>query len=118
MSTATASKLPPIRVDWLLPLLKEYADRLNGIVEKTLMQLDKKRIGVQNAWELAQSDEVTKYYLDLWVRLHKPVKRLIQQASGLAEQGRIDENNRTEMILRLAELEPAFLTAEALFAQP
>ena len=81
-----------------IPLLKEYGEKLKDIVERN--QNGKKGS--------ADQDDLAT----MMKRLGPPAKLLAQQVSQLIEHAPLDEMTRIELMLRLAEYEHAYLSAQ------
>jgi hypothetical protein len=102
---ATTSPANPF-VDRVIPLLKEYTEKLNGIK----MEANKLRRPTSTGVSLDH-----RVWNDLQTKLQAltpPAKSLAQHVSQKLEHGALDEVDRLELWLRLAEFEHALLAAE------
>lgn len=100
----------------LLPLLKEYSEKLNRCVDKLLNLV---RPPMNPAWEWINKSVRAEYqYLtDTVALMEKPVLRLTRLSSQLLEHTELDMLVAVELKLRLDETETALLTAQKLLAE-
>jgi hypothetical protein len=115
MSAATAVNEEASRdfAEAAIPLLKEYAQKLNSLRDKVQ--------AIQDLYlrETKQRQQILKaeyrHWEGLFRRLRPPATNLAQQVSQRIEHGRQADLNSVEMKLRLAEFEHALLGNEELF---
>lgn len=118
MSKSTSSDLSKPFVAAVVPLLKEYLDKLRSIAEQAQQLRDlvaTERLGAEKK-RLVQ----LKYDLltQLAQRLRPPATHLAQQVSQRIEHGNLDEVDRVELRLRLAEFEHALLSVQSICSSP
>jgi len=87
----------------LLPLLKEYAAKMVSIAESGPKVLE--RLQIQNSQAKAPSALEASQLICLHDTLERPVTDLAREASGLIEHTALEHLLRTELKLRLDELE-------------
>jgi hypothetical protein len=97
----------------LKPLMKEFIARIEKIGDSAFelfrFFLDKPLLPVHLAWmrtELANLNDTFK-------RIRPDAEDVDRRASGLVEHAGLDEMDRWELLLRLAELESAIRTTQA-----
>jgi hypothetical protein len=86
----------------LLPLMKEYAEKMADLADRISTLLDK--IHLSRGFPDPQAIEAGRL-ICLRDTLDKPVAELAQEASGLIEHAAIEHHLRGELKLRLDELE-------------
>ena len=116
MNEASPSDLSKQFAARVIPLLREYlakfhsvadqAQRIREITAKARLDPEKKRI-LHLKHDLLQQ---------LFVRINPPATELAREVSQKIEHGRLDELDRVELTLRLAEFEAALLSLKRLFA--
>ncbi|HWG45595.1 MAG TPA: hypothetical protein VN688_22720 [Gemmataceae bacterium] len=100
----------------VIPLLKEYLEKLRSIAEEA------QRIREVFAKERLDKEKkrilTLKYDLltQLFKRLSPPATQLAQEVSQRIEHGKLDELDRVELMLRLAEYEHALLSLPRVFS--
>jgi hypothetical protein len=97
----------------LKPLLKEYIARIEKIGDQVLHLLRYSfeiRLGsAEKAWLRAEFVTLDETF----TRIRPDAEDVDRRASGLIENAGIDEMDRWELLLRLAELESALATTQA-----
>jgi hypothetical protein len=88
---------------WLLPLLKEYAEKLADVAARTPAVLEKLTPGYRAAKPTAALE--AGRLICLYDTLKNPATELAREASGLIEHAGFVRQLRSELKLRLDELE-------------
>jgi hypothetical protein len=100
-------------VEAVVPLLKEYTDKLTALSQQAL---DGQK-NLTSAGSHAMTDYARALRDECRQRLQyliPPANDLARQASGVLEQGRVNGLERVELWLRLSEFEAALETAKKL----
>lgn len=114
MSPATAAVPDSEFVEEAVPLLKEYAQKLQRLAEDAECYIDELRIGPSQAStgrstggpSQAVTRRLTKPELvSRWKHLQAPAEELARQASAVVEEGRTTGIQKVQLWLRLAEFE-------------
>jgi hypothetical protein len=102
----------------LAPLVKEYAEKLDHLVESVTRSMSVNKGWFGGIDIVAAKDDLPEVqrHWQMWKRLRPQLKSLIQQSSQVIEHGQLSEVAHLALGLRLAELEQAFQTAGNLFA--
>jgi hypothetical protein len=85
----------------LLPLLKEYAEKIGGLADRLLTVSQTLGYGPNRDRVVMEAARL----LCLHDALDKPVRGVAQEASGLIEHAALEFNLRAELKLRLDEIE-------------
>jgi hypothetical protein len=99
----------------LLPLLREYSAKLAAIAETGPAVLE--RLALQNREAKAPAALDAGRLICLHDTLAEPVTNLAREASGLIEHGALDHQLRSELKLRLDELEEHLRYASVLVGE-
>jgi hypothetical protein len=90
-------------VHWVLPLLKEYAAKLNAANERSTETLEKLHNVGGNPKEAASIEALRLvHYFDALI---PDIENIVRQASGLLEHSPVPVEQELELKLRLEELE-------------
>ena len=116
MSEPTPAELSKQYAARVTPLLKEYLEKFRSIAEeakrsreeitKVEFNAEQKRLVRLNYEALTQ----------LYQRIRPPATELAREVSQRIEHGRLDELDRVELMLRLAEFEASLLSLQRVFA--
>jgi hypothetical protein len=116
MSEPTPAELSKQFSARAIPLLKEYLEKFRSIAEEA------KRIRevITKAEFNAEEKRLVRLNYDvltqLYQRLRPPATELAREVSQKIEHGNLDELDRVELMLRLAEFEASLLSVQRVFA--
>lgn len=100
----------------VIPLLKEYREKFDGIADKAQeirQVVAKERLDNENKRLLKLKYDILTQFQR---RISPPATELAREVSQRIEHGELDELDRVELMLRLAEFEHALLSLQRVFA--
>lgn len=116
MNEASPSDLSKQYVARVIPLLKEYLEKFRSIseeVKKIREVVAEKGIDKEKQRILRLNHELLQ---QLVKRISPPATQLAREVSQKIERGKLDELDRVELTLRLAEYEAGLLSLQRVFA--
>jgi hypothetical protein len=102
-----ATGLPPHEAArWLCPLLREYAGKLDDLLQRSVKAADQIIVGYYDRNDRMKAwTREAGLVVCLLETLDRRVSKLTGQASGLVEHAALDYETKTELALRLDEIE-------------
>jgi hypothetical protein len=100
----------------VIPLLKEYLEKFRSISEeaqKIRESAAEKSIDKEKKRILRLNHDLLQ---QLFTRINPPATQLAREVSQKIEHGNLDELDRVELMLRLAEFEASLLSLKRVFA--
>lgn len=116
MSEATPAELSKQFAARAIPLLKEYLEKFRAIAEeaKSIREV------ITKAKFNAEEKQLVHLNYDvltqLYQRIRPPATQLAREVSQKIEHGNLEELDRVELMLRLAEFEASLLSVQRVFA--
>ena len=116
MSEATPAELSKQFAARAIPLLREYLEKFRSIAEAV------QKIREVSATERPDKEKKRLLRLNydiltqLYQRISPPATQLAREVSQKIEYGNLDELDRVELMLRLAEFEASLLSLQRVFA--